>query len=145
MVRDSAQKIFAGPRLRRLRRDLGLNQAQMAEGLEISPSYLNLLERNQRPLSAQLLLKLADSYEVNLKGLTGDEGGRTVSDLKEVFSDPLLESYGVGSQDLIDLAGATPQAAAALIGLYRAYRQIAERAAGFAEKMTEGSVGAPAE
>src|SRR5262245_42226254 len=102
MVRDASQKIFAGPRLRRLRRDLGLNQAQMAEGLEISPSYLNLLERNQRPLSAQLLLKLADTYDVNLKGLAGDEGGRTLSDLKEVFSDPLLEGMPVSTQDLLD-------------------------------------------
>ena len=79
MARDAVNKVFAGPRLRRLRRDLGLNQAQMAQGLEISPSYLNLLERNQRPLSAQLLLKLADTYDVNLKGLTGDEGGHIVA------------------------------------------------------------------
>src|SRR5437868_2340320 len=102
MVRDSQQKVFAGPRLRRLRRDLGLNQVQMAEGLGISPSYLNLLERNQRPLSAQLLLKLADNFGVNLKGLSGDEGGHTLSDLKEVFSDPVLEGVSLGDQDLVD-------------------------------------------
>ena len=137
MVRDSAHKIFAGPRLRRLRRDLGLNQAQMAEGLDISPSYLNLLERNQRPLSAQLLLKLADTYDVNLKGLSGDEGGRALSDLKEVFSDPLLEGLSLGTQDLLDLHGSSPMAAQALIALYRAYRQTGERAAGLAEQMTD--------
>ena len=85
----------------------------MAEGLGISPSYLNLLERNQRPLSAQLLLKLADAYDVNLQGLAGDQGGRTISDLKEVFSDPLLEGYEVSTQDLLDLHGATPVAAQA--------------------------------
>ncbi len=137
MVRDAAQKIFAGQRLRRLRRDLGLNQAQMAEGLDISPSYLNLLERNQRPLSAQLLLKLADTFDVNLKGLSGDEGGRALSDLKEVFSDPLLEGLQPATQDLLDLHGSSPLAAQALITLYRAYRQTGERAAGLAEKMTD--------
>jgi predicted transcriptional regulator/DNA-binding XRE family transcriptional regulator len=143
MAKDASQKIFAGPRLRRLRRDLGLNQAQMAAGLEISPSYLNLLEGNQRPLSAQLLLKLADTYDVNLKGLAGDEGGRTLSDLKEVFSDPLLESLSVGTQDLLDLHGSSPTASQALIALYRAYRQTAERAAGLAEKMTDMSAANP--
>jgi predicted transcriptional regulator len=143
MARDSAQKIFAGPRLRRLRRDLGLNQAQMAEGLAISPSYLNLLERNQRPLSAQLLLKLADTYDVNLKGLAGDEGGRTLSDLKEVFSDPLLEGLSQGTQDLLDLHGSSPMASQALIALYRAYRQTGERAAGLTEKMTDLSATNP--
>ena len=47
------KKIFAGARVRRLRRELGLTQMAMAEDLGISPSYLNLIERNQRPLSAQ--------------------------------------------------------------------------------------------
>jgi predicted transcriptional regulator/transcriptional regulator with XRE-family HTH domain len=143
MARDASQKIFAGPRLRRLRRDLGLNQAQMAEGLDISPSYLNLLERNQRPLSAQLLLKLADTFDVNLKGLASEEGGRTLSDLKEVFSDPLLEGLSVSTQDLLDLHGSSPTASQALISLYRAYRQTGERVAGLAEKMTEASPGTP--
>ena len=109
----------------------------MAEGLDISPSYLNLLERNQRPLSAQLLLKLADTFDVNLKGLSGDEGGRALSDLKEVFSDPLLEGLSPATQDLLDLHGSSPLAAQALIALYRAYRQTGERAAGLAEKMTD--------
>jgi predicted transcriptional regulator/transcriptional regulator with XRE-family HTH domain len=143
MVRDAAQKIFAGPRLRRLRRDLGLNQVQMAEGLDISPSYLNLLERNQRPLSAQLLLKLADAFDVNLKGLTGDGGGRALSDLKEVFSDPLLDGLSVSTQDLLDLNSASPAASQALITLYRAYRQTGERAVGLAEKMTDLSAANP--
>lgn len=145
MARDAAQKIFAGQRLRRLRRDLGLNQVQMAEGLAISPSYLNLLERNQRPLSAQLLLKLADTFDVNLKGLSSDEGGRALSDLKEVFSDPLLEGLAPGTQDLLDLHGSSPAAAQALITLYRAYRQSGERAAALAEKMTDLSAVNPAQ
>ncbi len=145
MAKNKANKVFAGPRLRRLRRDLGLTQVQMAEGLAISPSYLNLLERNQRPLSAQLLLKLADAYDVNLKGLAVDQGGRTISDLKEVFSDPLLDGYDVSSQDLIDLHGSTPAAAQALVALYRAYRQAAEQAAGLTEKMSDLNAANPAD
>src|SRR5581483_11778983 len=137
MASETVQKVFAGPRLRRLRRDLGLNQAQMAQGLGISPTYLNLLERNQRPVSAQLLLKLADTFDVNLKGLSGDEGGHTLSDLKEVFSDPLLEGVAVGGQELMDLAGTSPTVARALIELYRAYRQSLERTAGLTEKVTD--------
>lgn len=145
MAKNAANKIFAGPRLRRLRRDLGLTQVQMAEGLAISPSYLNLLERNQRPLSAQLLLKLADAYDVNLKGLAGDQGGRTLSDLKEVFSDPLLDAYEVSTQDLLDLHGSTPAAALALVALYRGYRQATEQTAGMAERMSDLNAANPAD
>ncbi len=134
---ETNQKIFAGPRLRRLRRDLGLAQVEMAQGLGISPSYLNLVERNQRPLSAQLLLKLAQAYDVDLRGLAGDETGRTVSDLTEIFSDPLLENAGLSSQDLIELSATNPAVAQAMIALYRTYRLTAERAATMAEKMTD--------
>ena len=62
-------KIFAGPRIRRMRHALELTQAAMAADLGISPSYLNLIERNQRPLTVQLLLKLA-ATNVLFPGLT---------------------------------------------------------------------------
>ena len=67
-------KIFAGPRIRRIRNGLGLTQTAMAEGLAISPSYLNLIERNQRPLTVQLILKLASIYKVEPEELQGEAG-----------------------------------------------------------------------
>ena len=66
MAKDRA--LYIGPRLRRLRLDLGLTQAAMAADLEISPSYIALLERNQRPLTADLLLRLANTYQIDLVG-----------------------------------------------------------------------------
>ncbi len=82
-------KIFAGPRVRRIRNGLQLTQTAMAEALGISPSYLNLIERNQRPLTVQLLLKLASVYKVDLEELQG-EAGSGLAQLREVFADPLL-------------------------------------------------------
>jgi transcriptional regulator with XRE-family HTH domain len=69
------QKIFAGPRIRRIRNGKGLTQTAMAEGLGISPSYLNLIERNQRPLTVQLILKLASVYHVDPEELQGEARG----------------------------------------------------------------------
>ncbi|MCB1517046.1 MAG: helix-turn-helix transcriptional regulator, partial [Hyphomicrobiaceae bacterium] len=80
-------KIFAGPRIRRIRNSKGLTQTAMAEELGISPSYLNLVERNQRPLTVQLLLKLASAYDLNLEELKGEPSG-SQNALKEVFADP---------------------------------------------------------
>lgn len=85
----SENKIFAGPRVRRIRNGLGLTQTAMAEALAISPSYLNLIERNQRPLTVQLLLKLASVYKVDLDDLQGESAG-SAGQLREVFADPLL-------------------------------------------------------
>ena len=52
MAGDSGKKLFVGPRFRRIRQQLGLSQTQIADGLGISPSYINLIERNQRPVTA---------------------------------------------------------------------------------------------
>src|SRR6266576_2537212 len=54
MPADTGKKLFVGPRFRRIRQQLGLSQTQIAEGLGISPSYINLIERNQRPVTAQI-------------------------------------------------------------------------------------------
>ena len=120
------QKIFAGPRIRRIRNAKGLTQTAMAEGLGISPSYLNLIERNQRPLTVQLILKLASVYKVDPHELQGEARG-SVAALKEVFTDPLLVGELPGDQELIELAEAAPNASAAVIKLFRAYREQAER------------------
>ena len=120
------QKIFAGPRIRRIRNAKGLTQTAMAEGLGISPSYLNLIERNQRPLTVQLILKLASVYKVEPEELQGEAGGSAAL-LREVFSDPLLAGELPGDQELVEIAEAAPNAAAAVIKLFRAYREQAER------------------
>ncbi len=120
------QKIFAGPRVRRLRMERGLTQTAMAEGLGISPSYLNLIERNQRPITVQLILKLASVYRIDPHELQAETRG-SVAALKEVFSDPLLAGELPGDQELIELAEAAPNASAAVLKLFRAYREQAER------------------
>ncbi|KQZ32812.1 Cro/Cl family transcriptional regulator [Mesorhizobium sp. Root552] len=120
------QKIFAGPRIRRIRNAKGLTQTSMAEGLGISPSYLNLIERNQRPLTVQLILKLASVYKVEPDELQGEARG-SIAALKEAFSDPLLAGELPGDQELVEVAEAAPNAAAAIVKLYRAYREQAER------------------
>lgn len=130
-------KVFAGPRIKRLRRDMDLTQARMAEELGISASYLNLIERNQRPLSAQLLLRLAEVYDVDMRALSGDEEARAAASLKEVFSDPLFEGSAPGNQELADLAAASPGAAEAVVRLYQAYRETSGNAATLAGQIAD--------
>ncbi|MGB3830979.1 MAG: short-chain fatty acyl-CoA regulator family protein [Mesorhizobium sp.] len=120
------QKIFAGPRIRRIRTARGLTQTAMAEGLGISPSYLNLIERNQRPLTVQLILRLASVYKIDPEELQGEARG-SIAALREVFADPLLAGELPGDQELVEVAEAAPNAAAAVIKLFRAYREQAER------------------
>jgi predicted transcriptional regulator/DNA-binding XRE family transcriptional regulator len=130
------RKIFAGPRIRRIRLAKGLTQTAMAQGLGISPSYLNLIERNQRPLTVQLIMKLASVYRVEPEELQV-EAGASLGALREVFADPLLTDELPGDQELIDLAEGTPNAAAAMVKLYRAYREQATRLTDLSEVLAE--------
>lgn len=128
------QKIFAGPRLRRIRHGLHLTQTAMAAELGISPSYLNLIERNQRPLTVQLIIKLASVYRIDIDELQGETTG-TASALKEVFAEPFLSGEVPGDQELIEVADAAPNVAAGVLKLHRAYREQNERLSDLADML----------
>lgn len=128
-------KIFAGPKVRRIRNTLGLTQTAMAQALSISPSYLNLIERNQRPLTVQLLLRLASVYKVDLEDLQGEAGG-SARQLREVFADPLLAGELPGDQELVEVVDAAPNVAGGILKLYRAYREQASRLSDLAELLS---------
>jgi XRE family transcriptional regulator, fatty acid utilization regulator len=120
-------KLFLGHRLKRLRRDRELSQTDMAQTLGISPSYLNHLERNQRPVTAALLLKLAELYDVDVRAFAAGGGTRTGPDaLGEIFSDVLLSDLGVPRYELVELANNSPSVADAIARLYTAVKE-AER------------------
>jgi predicted transcriptional regulator/transcriptional regulator with XRE-family HTH domain len=124
--RMAERKIFAGPRVRRARMERGLTQTAMANGLGISPSYLNLIERNQRPLTVQLILKLASVYHIEPEAFQADEKA-SVAALREMFADPLLDGELPGDTELAEMAVSAPNVAAAILKLYRAYREQAGR------------------
>jgi transcriptional regulator with XRE-family HTH domain len=50
------QKLYAGTKLRELRRKVDLTQREFSERLEVSLPYLNQMENNNRPVSAAVIL-----------------------------------------------------------------------------------------
>ncbi len=120
-----------------LRRRRGLRQVDLAQKLGVSPSYLNLIEHDQRPLTAALLLKLADLYPGELKSFASDGDARLVSDLHEVFGDALFEENDVTTSDLRETA-ANEAVSRAIVKLYRAYRDALESMQGIASRVVEG-------
>ena len=130
----SEQKIFAGPRVRRIRNNAGLTQTAMAAELGISPSYLNLIERNQRPLTVQLLLKLASVYKIDLEELQAG-GDSMLPQLKEMFADPLLVGELPGDQELVEVSDAAPNVATAMQVL-NAVPAVCDAPPGFATSAT---------
>ena len=132
------RKLFAGARVRRLRREQRMTQAVMAESLGISTSYLNLIERDQRPISAQILLQLVEVFDIDPRGLAGDEEARAQTQLHEVFSDPMFRDTPLSRAELKDLAAASPAAADAVARLYQSLLQSRASNALLAEQLAGG-------
>ena len=116
--------IYLGPRLKRMRRDLRLTQADMAADLEISPSYIALMERNQRPVTADMLLKLATTYRVDIADLAEGETEQTAQRLRSVLRGPFFSDIDLPAMDIDDVASSFPGFAEALLRLHDAHEQV---------------------
>ena len=127
-----------GAKIRLLRRQEGLSQVQLAEALGISPSYLNLIESNKRPLTAPLLIRLAQQFHLDLKALAPEEDQRLSDDLMEAFGDPLFEVHGLQAQDVRELVQNSPQLARGVFELYRAYQHAQDSLGTLAAKLSDG-------
>ena len=125
--------IYMGPRLKAMRRELGLTQSNMADDLEISASYIALMERNQRPVTAEMLLKLATTYAVNIADLADADSDETSQRLEATLRDPIFADIDLPELEIADIATSYPGFAEALLRLHTAYSEeqmaLAERRA----------------
>ncbi len=121
-----------GRTIRRIRTERGLTQQALAVRLGISASYLNLIEHDQRGVTANLLIKVSETLAVDLAALSGSAERQVENQLREVFSDPLLAAETVVDSEIAQLAGTAPAAARAVLALYRAFRVARDDSGGIA-------------
>ena len=115
-----------GGRIKRLRRQKKIAQADLAQALGISASYLNLIEHNRRKVTVPLLFSIAGHFGVEPGELVDGDEGRLVGDLMEAFGDDLFADSDVTNLEIRDLAHANPAAARAILKLYDRYRLVAK-------------------
>lgn len=89
-MKKPATKLFVGSRLNTLRQQAGLTQAVLAQKLGISASYLNQIERDQRPLPERHLEDVCRVFGVSPAYFSDMEEVRLVQALREVLADPCL-------------------------------------------------------
>ena len=135
----SERSVYMGPRLKRLRRELGLTQAQVAHDLDISASYVALLERNQRPLTADLLLRLARTYRMDLTDIAANGGADYAARLAAALKDPMFADIDLPALEVSDIATSFPGISEAFLRLHTAW---AERQLELADRGAERTEGA---
>jgi XRE family transcriptional regulator, fatty acid utilization regulator len=123
-------KLFLGAKLRRLRKEHGLSQADLARLANLSPSYLNQIERDQRPMSATVMLRVGAALGMDPRALADtDAEGQLLMELREALADPLFQTSGlapVSSEDLHATVATAPALGRTMLALYRRYRALVE-------------------
>lgn len=130
-------KTYAGARLRRLREERRMSQAELARVLGISPSYLNQMEHDSRPLTVPVLLRLTEAFGVDPGFFSERDTTRLVADLREALATELTEAR-VSPADLAELSARMPVVAKVLLDLGRRNQLLAERLADAADGRDTG-------
>jgi predicted transcriptional regulator/transcriptional regulator with XRE-family HTH domain len=132
-------KAFVGPRVRQLRSERGFSQAALSQMLEISPSYLNQIEHDVRPLTVAVLLRIAEVFGVDATFFASQDDTRLVAELREVTMDRDLDA-DVDPTEVAEIVSAHPKLARAMVNLHRRYRiTTAQLAAATEERFSDGS------
>jgi XRE family transcriptional regulator, fatty acid utilization regulator len=132
-------KTFVGSRIRQLRGERGFSQAALAQMLEISPSYLNQIEHDVRPLTVAVLLRITEVFGVDATFFASQDDTRLVAELREVTMDRDLD-IDVDLAEVADMVGSHPTLAKAMVNLHRRYRlTTTQLAAATEDRYSDGS------
>ncbi|MGP0060950.1 MAG: helix-turn-helix domain-containing protein [Beijerinckiaceae bacterium] len=135
------QKFYAGTQIRRMREGHSLTQTSFAERLGISTSYLNQIENNQRPVTAPVLLSLAQAFSIDIAEFAQEDTEHLIHDLKEALADPLFAGVTPSTRDLKSIAANTPWFAHAFLSLHMTFRRTSERSQLFNEPISSEPAG----
>jgi len=111
-------KTYVGSRVRQLRSERGFSQAALAQMLEISPSYLNQIEHDVRPLTVAVLLRITEVFGVDATFFASQDDTRLVAELREVTMDRDLD-IDVDPAEIADIVNAHPTLARAMVRALR--------------------------
>ncbi|WP_439329834.1 short-chain fatty acyl-CoA regulator family protein [Comamonas guangdongensis] len=127
-----------GVRLRSLRAERGMTQAALAQALELSPSYLNQIEQDQRPLTVAVLLKIHKVLGVDIQQFSEDEEARLLAQLRDVLAAMPQPEGSVPLPELREVASRLPQLAQALLAMHRRHLADAERLEALSARLGDG-------
>ncbi|OWQ90789.1 Cro/Cl family transcriptional regulator [Roseateles aquatilis] len=120
------RKTFLGVKLKTLREQRGLTQAALAQVLKLSPSYVNQIENNERPLSVAVLLRLQSALGVDLQFFSEDDEARLFAQLHEIVAETPVPG-GVPDAELRTLAQQMPGMAQLMLRLHGRARGAEQR------------------
>ena len=115
-----------GSKIRKERRARGFSQTELSKKLDISASYLNLLESGRRTITVPLLIKVGNELGLSLKDLTLESNKRVLSDVMDVLSNEMFEDLDITNQETTEFISSNPNIAKALLTLNDTHKSFKE-------------------
>jgi XRE family transcriptional regulator, fatty acid utilization regulator len=134
-VARTYSKTFSGARLRRLRQERGLTQAALAQALELSTSYVNQLENDQRPITVSVLIALTERFDLPPQYFSSDTDARLVADLSDLFTETGAE-HGTSRTQIEEFVARMPEIGRSLVTVHRRLRDAIEELEGYRSRAT---------
>jgi XRE family transcriptional regulator, fatty acid utilization regulator len=132
---SAVAKMFSGARLRRLRNERGLSQVALARALDLSTSYVNQLENDQRPITVPVLLALTERFDLPPNYFSSDSDARLVADLSDVFTATAADDAVSGAQ-IEELVARMPEVGRSLVAVHRRLRDATEELEAYRSRAT---------
>ncbi|HSW06562.1 helix-turn-helix domain-containing protein [Aquabacterium sp.] len=123
---SSVRKLFVGPRVRRLREAQGWSQGALAQRLALSLSYVSQIENNQRPVTAGVLLKLAEAFGGDVAQFSEEQDKRQLAELDSALHDRGLRAEPLPPAALARLVEQAPELVDAFLTLYQRHSRLQE-------------------
>jgi XRE family transcriptional regulator, fatty acid utilization regulator len=127
--------MFSGARLRRLREGHGLTQVALARALDLSTSYVNQLENDQRPITVPVLLALTERFGLSPNYFSADSDARLVADLSDVFT-TAPAGDAVSRTQIEELVARMPEVGRSLVAVHRRLQDATEELEGYRSHAT---------
>lgn len=128
---ETMPRSLAGLRIRERRMALGLTQAELASRAGISPSYLNLIEKNRRGVAGRVLLALARALDIPPAHLAEGPERALIDALTEIAA-----ARGADLERAEELVGRFPDWARALAALDIENRSLREAVTALSDRLT---------
>ncbi|MBC2682366.1 DUF2083 domain-containing protein [Corynebacterium sp. 4HC-13] len=135
----SEQRTFVGSRLRQLRKERDISQAQLAKTLNLSASYVNQIEHDVRPLTLKVLERITKAFGVDATFFSAEDHTRLLAELQDVVMDREICPTPVDVTELAALVRNHPTVARSMVNMHSRYRNVSDKLTLATEERIQGS------
>lgn len=132
-------KTYVGSRLRQLRKERDLTQADLAAELGLSPSYVNQIEHDVRPLTVPVLLRITEAFGVDATFFSLNDDSRLMAELESVIHDDEINQVPIDMHELSELVYNHPDIARAMVAMHRRYASVRDKLSLIMDSPAEGA------